>query len=355
MLKYKNIISVHIEPTQKCQAACLQCDRNINGGVDNPYLTGSELKSQDYNKIFPEEFIEQLDNMYMCGNLGDPCVSSDSIYGYEYFRFTNLNIYLSMNTNGGAQSTDWWKKLAAIFGKRGHVTFSFDGLEDTNHLYRQGVNWDNCMKNSEAFISEGGRARWEFLIFKHNEHQIEKAKELSIKMGFDDFRTKKTGRFLSSVQDPKQYHQGVDKKGNKTQKLEKPEEKYVNSALKKQDSLIKQHGSMTNYYNYTKINCKAIKEREIFVTAEGHVFPCCWLGGQEYKWFYKPKEAQIWKLIGDAQNINAKYNSIKKIVNGPFFNNIQKSWSCDSVKSGKLLVCAHKCGESFDTYKEQWK
>ena len=137
MYKYSDIRSVHIEPTQKCQAACLQCDRNMNGGKDNPYLTGAELKIHDYKKIFPKGFIQQLDHMYMCGNLGDPCISTDSIYGFEYFRENNSNIHLSMNTNGGARDETWWEYLAYIFGNNGFVTFSFDGLEDTNHLYRQ--------------------------------------------------------------------------------------------------------------------------------------------------------------------------------------------------------------------------
>ena len=109
MFKYSDIKSVHIEPTQKCQAACLQCDRNLNGGEDNPYLTGAELKYRDFKKIFSKEFIGQLNHMYMCGNLGDPCISVDGIYCYDYFRKINSEIYLSMNTNGGAKATDWWK------------------------------------------------------------------------------------------------------------------------------------------------------------------------------------------------------------------------------------------------------
>ena len=35
------------------------------------------------------------------------------------------------------------------------------------------------MENVNAFISAGGTAYWKFLIFKHNEHQVEEAKKLS--------------------------------------------------------------------------------------------------------------------------------------------------------------------------------
>ena len=60
------------------------------------------------------------------------------------------------------------------------------------------------------------------------------------------------------------------------------------------------------------------------------------------------------KLIKNPNNINAKYNSLKDIIEGDFFKSIQKSWSCDSVNNGKLKVCANKCGIGFDAYKEQW-
>ena len=37
--------------------------------------------------------------------------------------------------------------------KKAAVIFSVDGLRDTNHLYRQGVNWDNVERNMQAFIN----------------------------------------------------------------------------------------------------------------------------------------------------------------------------------------------------------
>ena len=72
MYRYKDIKSVHIEPTQGCNAACPQCDRNINGGKDNPYLRNAMLGSVDYYEMFSPHFVEQLDSMYMCGNLDTP-------------------------------------------------------------------------------------------------------------------------------------------------------------------------------------------------------------------------------------------------------------------------------------------
>ena len=352
MYRYDEIKSVHIEPTQGCNAACPQCDRNINGGKDNPYLTNAMLSSMDYYEMFPWHFVEQLDSMYMCGNLGDPCISNYAIEGFRSFRNANPNMWLGMNTNGGAKPEYFWEDLADIDVV---VTFSIDGLEDTNHLYRQKVKWERVMENAKAFIDRGGHAKWDFIVFKHNEYQVDEARQLAMDMGFEKFQVKKTGRFFSTVQHKgKDAHQATNRKGENTQKLEKPSLEFVNVALKKEKDLVAKHGSMDAYYDTTPINCKAINKKEIFVTAEGHVFPCCWTAGQQYKWYWKPREAPIWKLIGDYENISLRKHTIKEIVNGPFFKAIEDSWSCSSVKDGKLKVCANKCGIGFDAYNEQF-
>ena len=43
-------------------------------------------------------------------------------------------MWLSMNTNAGAREETWWAELARVFGRKGAVIFSVDGLEDTNLL-----------------------------------------------------------------------------------------------------------------------------------------------------------------------------------------------------------------------------
>ena len=126
------------------------------------HINLDELTLQDCKDIFTPDFIKQLKSMYMCGNLGDPIVATDTLEIFEYFRQNNPTIHLSMNTNAGAQKEDWWIKLAQVFGKHGHVIFSVDGLRDTNHIYRQGVVWDNVERSMRAFIKGGGRARWDF-------------------------------------------------------------------------------------------------------------------------------------------------------------------------------------------------
>ena len=95
MYKYHDIKQVHLEITQRCQAACPMCDRNQNGGADNQHITNAELSLADCKRIFTPKFIKQLDIMYMCGNLGDPIVAKDTLKVFKYFRpvsYTHLTL-----------------------------------------------------------------------------------------------------------------------------------------------------------------------------------------------------------------------------------------------------------------------
>tara|TARA_B100000965_G_scaffold388978_1_gene394125 strand:+ start:7325 stop:8389 length:1065 start_codon:yes stop_codon:yes gene_type:complete len=354
MYNYADIKTIHLEITQNCQAACPMCDRNMNGEGINPHINLDELSLKDCMDIFPPKFINQLETMYMCGNLGDPIIAKDTLEVFDYFRQNNSTMWLSMNTNAGAKNVEWWKKLAKTIGKKGAVIFSVDGLSDTNHLYRQNVVWNNVERNMRAFCDAGGRARWDFLIFEHNQHQVEKARELANKWGCEKFVAKKTGRFITQDSQKKESHQAVSKKGQNTAELKKPDPKYQNKALKKQDIIIKKYGSMDAYYDVAPIKPKCVDKKEIYVSAEGLVLPCCWTAGRMYKWWHEdPYVEQIWDFI-DKDKINAK-KGLEQVFATDIFTNISNSWNKSSCADGKLKVCAMKCGAEFDPFTEQFK
>jgi hypothetical protein len=52
-----------------------------------------------------------------------------------------------------------------------NVVWGIDGLEDTNHLYRQDVEWNKVMDRVKWFIDAGGHATWKWIPFLHNKHQ----------------------------------------------------------------------------------------------------------------------------------------------------------------------------------------
>jgi MoaA/NifB/PqqE/SkfB family radical SAM enzyme len=57
LYKYNDIKTLHLEVTDKCNAACPMCARNINGGEDNPQLPEVELTAIDVETMFPVDFV----------------------------------------------------------------------------------------------------------------------------------------------------------------------------------------------------------------------------------------------------------------------------------------------------------
>ena len=390
MYNYNDIEVVHLEMTEACNASCPMCARNLNGGEVNPHLNNRELSIADIERIFPVDFVQQLKRVYMCGNYGDPAVASDTLEAFAYFRENNPQINLSMHTNGSIKKPEWWAELAQVIGKKGYVIFGLDGLEDTNHLYRQGTVWKNIMRNVEAFIAAGGRARWDYIVFAHNEHQVEEAEQLSKDMGFEKFQYKKSARFFSnSKAQTKDAHQAQNRKGHTTLLQAPTNPKYRNAVLDQLKAAANPANTQTitvdnvvsvanldnlqgmqnfstdpakkkpveHIWDEAVIDCKVAKEKNIYVTAEGILQPCCWTAGQMYLWYFKPKGAQIWKFIDEAgiDTLDARKHSVKDIVHGDFFQKIiPESWDKPSCAEGKSAMCAKICGTKFDAFKEQF-
>ena len=320
MYKLENIKDIHIEITSKCQARCPMCPRRINGGILNPLITLNEINLEIFKKWFSVEFIQQLDSLFMCGNLGDPIIAQDCLKITQYLRQTNPNIKLSMHTNGSARSTEWWSELAKVNVR---VVFGLDGLADTHSLYRVGTDFHKIIENAKAFIDAGGIAEWHMLVFKHNEHQIQDCKEMSEALKFDKFQIKHTSRFVNNV-----FH-ALDETGKTTHVLQ-PTDKSKEMSVKVQQN-IKDFAPV--------IICKALLSRQIYVGSNGDISPCCWL---DFNWILPSQDNRITHMnfVGAIPNLNSQ--SLEEIFNSHYFEDIQRTWG-----SSMATECTKQCGK-FD-------
>jgi sulfatase maturation enzyme AslB (radical SAM superfamily) len=265
-----------------------------------------------------------------------------------------------MNSNASARDVKWWMNLGNIVaGEHDYVKFSIDGLADTNHLYRRNTNFAKIIENAKSFIDAGGKAHWDFIVFRHNEHQIEEARQLAQAMGFARFAVKKTGRFFSNTRmEGKEAQEVQNRQGEVEYWLEKPlAASWQNTALAQENDIIARHGSMEAYLDRTPIDCKTAAEASVYISAEGLVFPCCWTANQLYVWYLPERSAPIWSLldsVGGKKAIDARVMPLDEIVNGPFFRLVEASWSKPSCREGKLKVCAKTCGTEFDPFRAQF-
>ena len=320
MYRYQDIKDIHLEITSKCQAKCPMCPRRISGGPLNPFIKLDEITLDVFKKWFELDFIKQLDSLFMCGNLGDPIISKDTLEIYQYLREANPNIRLAMHTNGSARDPEWWQRLAQLKVK---VTFGIDGLADTHHLYRISTDFNKIIENARAFITAGGVAKWHMLVFAHNEHQIEEARTMSKQMGFADFSIKHTSRFKQD------YLQVIDDAGRPTHRI-KPTQTSLDmiplaEAAQKE---VKPH-----------IVCKAQKFKQLYVSACGNVSPCCWL---DMEWIPPMQESRIDYMEKISEFPNLHRETLKEIFDGGFFSKIEAQWGTVGLKE-----CTKQCG-SFD-------
>ena len=242
-LTLRRIKVLHLEPTDVCQLACPLCARETDAGFNKRvqhHLTFAQIQRHLTNKQ-----ISKLEKMYMCGVYGDPAAGKNTLDIYQQFRNINPQITLGMNTNGALQSTFYWHELGRLFNQpQDYVVFSIDGLEDTNPVYRVNSNWSKLMSNVEAFISAGGSAHWDMLVYKHNQHQVDACEELARSMGFSWFRAKVSRRSLNN-------------------KLEFPIGWQIPNTVRE------------------NIKCMAEKEKSAYIDAQGQLYPCCWMPSEE--------------------------------------------------------------------------
>lgn len=340
MYPYASLREVHVELTSRCNAACPQCPRNLSGGAVNPALPLAELSLDDVRALFPTPFLGQLRKLYACGNYGDPMVARDVLPIFQDLRARAPRLELGLFTNGSGRTPAFWRELAQVVS---WVRFSIDGLEDTNHLYRRGTSWDRIVASVEAFVGAGGRAEWDFIVFRHNEHQIEEAKALAKTLGFSRFFLKKTSRFFGGAAGlQKTLVRGRD--GEPDYEIEEPSSEDHRNPVARRLA----QADLAAYQATTDIACKAARWGRIYVSAEGLVFPCCWTGAL-YPPGRAPKTGQLWDLVGRLPGgvtaIDGRVHGIEAIVNGPFFQTlVPEGWAKRSVAEGRLEACVKACG-----------
>lgn len=340
MIDYSHIRSVHLEISTRCNAACPLCPRNLSGYDSDLGYPVHDMTLIEAQHIFPVTFLKQLTNILINGNFGDFVTARDGLAIVKYFVESNPEIKILISTNGSAKPNTW-----ADLGRIPNVTvgFAIDGLRDTHNLYRRNTDWDLIISNAKKFIAAGGAAVWRMINFSHNRHQIDECKQMSLDLGFSRFELLDDGRDTGPV---------YNRSGDYVYKLgDDPNFKEVTypSRIEEWNGWSKFGSEPANRLAQYKtipikstVDCYSIKNKEIYVTATGEVYPCCWLG------FYPKQEYQhTWQqdnmfLKDMARNNNALDTSIKDSIQ--WFNSVEHSWNKKAYTEGRLFKCDEYCG-----------
>jgi len=175
-----------IEPTNVCNLKCPLCP------------TGAGLMTRKVGYMDFDNYKHLIDEMapYLytitLANLGEPLLHPEIFEMAEYASKKNIAVYLSTNAHF-IKEEDIPKIIFSGFEK---IDISIDGTsEETYKKFRKGGNFKKVIENIKALAEErmkSGRRtpflNFNFIVMKHNEHEIEKAGALATELGMDNLQ-----------------------------------------------------------------------------------------------------------------------------------------------------------------------
>jgi len=330
VIEYNNIKHVELELSSYCNANCPLCPRNLFGYTYNTGYTAKHLTLAEVKQILKPKFISQLDKVTFEGNYGDPLMNPELLDIVDY-----INKPIEIFTNASMQTKTFWEKLAKA---KTTVYFALDGLSDTHSIYRQKTDYNKIIANATAFINAGGSAVWKMIKFAHNEHQIDDCAKLSKQLGFEKFIVVDNGRNSGPV---------FDDDGNLTRVLGdftgSTELQHYIDIITNGDMFIEDVIKNLLEKNKDDISCQTIKAKSIYISSEGEVYPCCFMGFNPRKYgkgrWHQPVNEQINELL---EPNNALERPLQECIE--WFNNIPACWNKKTYEDGRLIVCDVSCG-----------
>ena len=174
-------VSISVEPTTSCNLSCPECP-SVRKDFSRPQ---GKISLKEFQNV-----IDQLKGHLMYLMLyfqGEPLLNPEFFDMVSYAR--RNKIYTATSTNGHYLDDDNAKQLVRTGLDR--LIISLDGTDqDTYEQYRRGgdiqkvlsginnvVKWKKELRSSRPFLII------QFLVFKHNEHQIKDVKKLTKELG----------------------------------------------------------------------------------------------------------------------------------------------------------------------------
>lgn len=296
-------VSISFEPTTSCNLRCPECPSGLRAFTRPTGMLQEDFFTKTINEIHKEL-------LYLIFYFqGEPYLNTDFLKMVRYA--ADHKIYTATSTNAHYLTDENAKKTVESGLDR--LIISIDGTtQETYKQYRVGGNLEkviagakNIVKWKKELNSKTPFIIFQFLVVKHNEHQIEEVKELGKEVGVDQVRFK-TAQVYDYVNDPNN--------------LIPVNEKY-SRYKKNKDGSFKAKNKMANH-------CWKLQHANV-ITWDGLVVPCCF-----------DKDAQ--HRLGNLKN-----ESFKEI----WHNNNYKQFRSELMKSRKNIDICANCSEGTSVWK----
>lgn len=386
-----------IELTANCNAMCPGCDRwnkgdgGLNAVVEQHLGRAGHMTLRKFNNAIHNDLFlhhPEFRTIEFNGSVGDAILHPLFINFIklvnkknDQFRKENSKenprVRLKLATNAGLHGKKFWTEVAKQFIASGRhqnhlIMVALDGTtNETHQQYRRGVDFNKALTNARTLIDNGAKVRWQFIEFAHNKHQIEEAKELAKKYGFQDIEVRNSrgensiyGDWVSSIKEAKAYQAPKIELLKKDAKVEKPQktrvEKKINTKLERKieykvtpelEELIKETEKIKDvekFINETPIYCDWGNKGSINIEFNGTVHPCCHMNqGMFYPNNDKNKYYHEVNALYDSGWNNLENYNLVQILNHTYFKkDLEDSWKPDTdpdKKFKRLTPCLELC------------
>ena len=375
-----DVTEIDLECTTYCNLACPECNRTTDVDLLSSILNTTHITLENCRTWFKPNELTSLKEIRFCGAIDEALMNPELTDILDFFLDEFQIKYIDIRTNGSVRSTKWWSNFVNHLPEKHIIIFGLDGLEDTLDIYRVGADYKKVIDNAKAFIDAGGIASWQFIEFEHNKHQVEEAREIAKELGFKEFRLLSSTRPTQSENlDHVRKEDSIDKvltdvRNDETPPVKTPTVliKEVTNIEKKQTQVPVPAQEPVQELVLVRKNKKKQKAtircenqghgsgNRILVNALSQVAPCCFLNGYfqqpygfnknvenvdkpPFSFYGQPVFANLFHKHKDSENeltaISLEYNTLKDILEGPFFADIQNTWSTENPVERCLEVC----------------
>lgn len=297
-------VSISFEPTTSCNLRCPECPSGLRAFTRPTGMLEKSFFTQTIDEIHREL-------IYLIFYFqGEPYLNPDFLDMVKYA--SNKGIYTATSTNAH-YLTDAAAKRTVESGLD-RLIISIDGTtQDVYKQYRIGGNIDtvlegakNIVKWKKALNSKTPFVFFQFLVVKHNEHQIESIKKMAKEIGVDEVRFK-TAQVYDYLTDPNNLIPSIDK---------------YSRYKKNKDGSYSAKNKLAN-------RCWKMQHANV-ITWDGLVVPCC---------FDKDATHQLGNL---------KNQSFKEV----WKNDNYKQFRSELMNSRKNIDICANCSEGVSVWQE---
>jgi len=174
---------LYLDPVSYCNLQCPFCPTGVRKGArppDNmPLSVFEHIIDEIGSNIFHITFY----------NWGEPLLHKDFIQMVEYIQKYHISSDISTNLSNPMEEERAERLIKSGINR---ILMSVDGCtQETYEKYRVGGNLDLVFKNMKMLSDAKKRTKsrttllWRFFVFKHNQHEIEKARALAKEIGVE--------------------------------------------------------------------------------------------------------------------------------------------------------------------------